>query len=105
MLFYGTENLTFGLGFSPVVEAMANFREPGIPFVFVAFAVGVVMLGNYLRHRGRWGELCYAMMLPMTINWNRIDSNTAFKMFCVYSAFLVLFSRLLYPPRPRSAIL
>ncbi len=96
MRYYGTTDLKFGLGFCPVVEAMANFGMEGIPIVFALFA-GIVIAGaNYLRGKGRWGLLSYAMLLPMLINWNRIDSNAAFKMFAVYTMFFIVFDKLIY---------
>jgi hypothetical protein len=96
MRYYQTENLTEGLGFSPVVEALVNFSEGGLPIVFAAFAFGVVALANILPAKGRWGMLCYAMMLPMLVNWNRIDSNASFKMFAVYCGFAIALDWILY---------
>jgi oligosaccharide repeat unit polymerase len=96
MRYFGTDHLSEGLGFSPVVEAIENFSEAGIPFVFALFAFGVVFASNYFRGAGRWGMLSYSMMLPMLVNWNRIDSTTSFKMFVVYCSFFIIFGRLIY---------
>ena len=63
--------------------------------MFALFAFAVVAVGNYLRVRGRWGLLSYAMMMPMIINWNRIDSNASFKMFAVYVGFFIVFDKML----------
>ena len=96
MLYYQTDTLEFGVGFSPVVEALTNFSIVGILPVFAAFSLLVVIAARYLRSKGRWGYLSYSMMVPMLVNGNRIDSNASGKMFLVYVLFFVVLDRLLY---------
>lgn len=94
--YYGTEDLTQGLGFSPVVEALSNFPMPFIPIVFAVFAAGTVLISHFLLGHGRWGLLSWAMLMPMIINWNRIDSSAASKMFSAYVLFFFLYDKLIY---------
>jgi len=97
-IYYGTDQLPFGLGYSPVVEAITNFSVYGVPCVFAAASIFVVLLAGYLRRRGGWGTLSYWMMLPMILNWNRIDFSASGKMFLVYVAFFIIIDALVNRP-------
>ena len=94
--YFQTEDLVEGLGFSPVVEAMINFSALGVFPVFALFGAAVVVVARYLRNKGRWGILSYSMMLPMMVNWNRIDSSAFGKMFLVYIFLFIILDRLMY---------
>lgn len=96
MAYYETDVLEFGLGYSPVVEAITNFSTAGILPVFALFSAAIVFLARYLRTKGRWGLLAYSMLLPVLVNWNRIDSNAAGKIFLVYLLFFVVVDILMY---------
>ena len=104
-MYYQNEDTLDGVGFSPVVEAMDNFSRIGIFPVFVLFAVLVVLTARYLQTKGRWGLLSYSIMLPMLVNWNRIDADASGKMFLVYVAFFWLLDPLIYGLRGRARAL
>jgi hypothetical protein len=82
-LYFNTNELTEGLGFSPVLEAYLNFGEFGIIVVFALFTVAITILFDQKKLSLR-GILLAAFALPIMINWNRIDTSTAFKMYSGY---------------------
>jgi hypothetical protein len=94
--YFQTDQLTVGLGYSPVVEALTNFSVIGIVPIFVGFGMFITVLARYLLTKGRWGLLSYSMMIPMLINWNRIDACTAGKIFFVYLGLFVVIDKILY---------
>ena len=94
--YYQNDDTLDGVGFSPVVEAMDNFSRIGIFPIFLVFAVSVVLVARYLRTKGRWGLLSYSIMLPMLVNWNRIDADASGKIFLIYVALFVLLDPLMY---------
>ena len=96
MRYYKTDQLQIGLGFSPVVEAEANFTWIGVLPVFTLFSIFVTLLAQYFRGKPRWGVICNAMFLPMIVNWNRIDACASGKLFIVYAGMIVAMDRILY---------
>lgn len=104
--YFETDNLTSGLGFSPLVEALINFSRYGIPMVFAVTALGFVWLEYWAGFHKRLGILISSILLPSIVNWNRIDFAACGKMFLVYCAFLWGLDKLFYspisvPPRER----
>jgi len=104
--FYGTGAPTFGLGFSPVVEAMMNFGRVGILGVFFLWTVGALALERAMLHKGEWGLLCWSAMLPIAINWNRIDWAVSGKIMLIFFAIFWFLDRLLskVPRRKRVVV-
>ena len=80
----------------PVVEAITNFSVYGVPFVFAMAGVAVVLLAGYFRRKRGWGTLSYWMMLPMILNWNRIDFSATGKMFLVYVTLFIILDLVVY---------
>ena len=85
--YFNTDQLTEGLGFSPVLEAYLNFGEFGIILVFALFYFIVTVLDERHRAGVMRNVMLIAFALPIIINWNRIDMSTAFKM---YSGFILM---------------
>jgi hypothetical protein len=75
---------------------MDNFSQIGIFPVFVLFSALVVLVARYLQTKGRWGLLSYSMMLPILVNWNRIDADASGKIFLIYLALYALLDPLFY---------
>ena len=61
-----------GWGFSPVAEAYVNFSLAGVLVIPVLWAIGLDLLER-LRWRGLVGLICVTVLLPQTLNANRID--------------------------------
>ena len=61
-----------GWGYSPVAEAYINFSFPGVLVIPVLWAIGLDLLER-LRWRGLVGLICVTVLLPQTLNANRID--------------------------------
>lgn len=85
--YFNTEQLTEGLGFSPILEAYLNFGRIGIVGVFFIFYILVVWLEDRCNPNEIRNVMLVAFAMPIIINWNRIDSSTAFKM---YSGFIFI---------------
>jgi len=93
--YFNTDQLTEGLGFSPVLEAYLNFGQLGIIGVFAVIFLTLVIL----EERHPVGNICYILLiafaLPNIINWNRIDMSTAFKMYSGYIMMSFLIPKIL----------
>jgi hypothetical protein len=96
IVYYGTEFLESGLGFSPLVEAIMNFSRVGILPIFAFTAILFVSVDRWARRSGRVGILIACILLPSIVNWNRIDFAATTKMFLVYSAFLWGLDKIFY---------
>ena len=94
--YFGTTNLSSGLGFSPLVESILNFSSYGVIFVFAVTAMIFVWLDEWARTRGRVGTLISCALLPSIVNWNRIDFAACCKMFLVYAAFIWILDKIFY---------
>jgi len=94
-------NLSEGLGFSPIVEALMNFGYFGIVPIFAGFALLVTKLEYWLWNKNSWGIASFAFMIPMLVNWNRIDMATTSKMFIIFLVISKLLSLVLYRSRPQ----
>jgi len=102
MDYYGVSNaseLTSAFGFSPVVEALVNFGVIGLVPVFALFSFLVGLFEIWFMRKGVWGLACYAFMIPMVINWNRMDMAIAVKIFIIYLVVSKFFSLLMYRGR------
>jgi hypothetical protein len=111
MEFYRTRNLRLGLGYAPVVEAIANFGVLGVFPVFACFAAFV----RWAERRAQSGAmvplLAYGFLTPAMVNFNRIDMATNVKMFLVSTLIASVLRHVLYRgdllarvPTRRSAI-
>ncbi len=88
--YLNSENVSEGFGFSPIVEAIVNFGYWGIPFVFLIAAYFVCSLSDFLLSRGSYSALLsWAMMIPLIINWNRIDFSTTSKMYLIFFSLFI----------------
>ena len=101
--YFGTDNLTEGLGFSPLVESLINFSTFGIPFVFSITAFIFIRVDRWARLNSRVGILISCVLLPTIVNWNRIDFAATEKMFLVYAAFIWGLDKLFYTRAPAGA--
>jgi len=89
--FFDTNNLSEGLGFSPVAEAIINFGELGvIPVFFVSLAI-TMMIESWLTKRVTLGFVALACAVPMVFNWNRIDLATVVKMYSGFALMILIF--------------
>ena len=86
------DQLSEGLGFSPVVEAIANFSSYGILPVFILTMIIVLAVESYVLRFGAAGIVLRAVMVPIAFNWNRIDFCIVLKFTVVYGGFVVLFA-------------
>ncbi|MDB5231200.1 MAG: hypothetical protein JWN76_2005 [Chitinophagaceae bacterium] len=104
MDYYGVKNvidLPYGLGFSPLVEAVMNFGYIGIMPVFFLFTIILCRYYLYLyRQYNAWSLACAGFLIPIVLNWNRIDFATCFKIYMIFHVSAYLFS-LLYTRRIR----
>lgn len=102
MDYYGVSNvaeLTSAWGFSPIVEALMNFGRLGIVPVFALFSFLISFLESWCKRQGAWGVSCYAFMIPIVINWNRIDMAVALKMFIIFLVVSKVFATVIYPKK------
>lgn len=102
MDFFGVSHykeLTEGLGFSPIVEVLINFGYIGIVPVFAMFAMLITVLESWFWTKGAWGIASFAFMIPMVVNWNRIDMATTAKMFIIFLVISKLLAVVLFPSR------
>jgi hypothetical protein len=104
MDYYRTRNLTLGLGYSPVIEAIANFGIWGILPVFAVFAMLVRRIENAAQSGGFAALLAYAYLIPAVVNWNRIDMATNVKMFLVSWCIAVGLYVVLYAPPAAASV-
>lgn len=86
-------------GFSPIVEALVNFGRLGIVPVFALFSFLVALLESWLKRQGAWGTACYAFMIFVMINWNRMDMAMLLKILIVYLVVSKVFATVMYPRR------
>jgi hypothetical protein len=100
MDYYRTRSLSFGLGYSPVVEAIANFGLVGVLPVFLIFTVLVRGAEAQAQSRGSVALLAYGYLVPAMMNWNRIDMATNVKMFLVSLTIAALLRFVVYRPTP-----
>jgi hypothetical protein len=90
------KELPSGLGFSPVVEALMNFSYIGIVPIFAVFSYLIILIEYWFMQKGAWGIACYAFMIPMVINWNRIDMATTVKIFMIFFVVSKVFAIVMY---------
>jgi hypothetical protein len=91
MRYFATARLKEGLGFSPVLEALFNFGLAGIAPVMALMAVLVAWLEKRFDVPGGHRLLYYGALVPMVINFNRIDFATVVKMSVLtFAAMYVL---------------
>lgn len=102
--YFNTNELTEGLGFSPILEAYVNFGEIGIIGAFAVIFLVVIQFEK-MHKIGNIGHIMImSFAMPIIVNWNRIDMSTTLKM---YSGFV--FMALILPvlvigkghPKPR----
>jgi len=88
VVYYGGSILSAGIGFSPVVEAMCNFGVAGVIPLFLI--VGVVMAALEVRadRADPFWRGIYALMLPVAINFCRIDFATVVKIALLHAVAL-----------------
>ncbi len=102
MDYYGVSHYTelrHGLGFSPVVEALINFGYIGIVPIFAMFALLVTVLESWFWNKDSWGIASFAFMIPMVVNWNRIDMAITAKMFIIFLVISKTLSIVIFPSR------
>ena len=87
----GSETEVFGLGFSPVLEALLNFGIMGIAPWFFALGLGLRKIESWLEELGGWAICAWAALLPIAINVQRIDAAIAVKLYLIFIAFFVAF--------------
>jgi hypothetical protein len=75
-----------GIGFDPVVEALANLGRLGVLPIFFLASVLVAWLEKVCDGDGAWGAVYYGALAPMFINFWRIDFATVFKMCLLHVA-------------------
>jgi hypothetical protein len=102
MDYYRTRNLKLGLGYSPVIEAIANFGIWGVLPAFSAFALLVRRIEESAQSGGFAALLAYAYLIPAVVNWNRIDMATNVKMFLVSWCIAIGLHAVLYAPSAES---
>jgi hypothetical protein len=101
--YFNTNELTEGLGFSPILEAYVNFGEIGIIGVFAVIFLIISRFDNShkLGHIGHIMIMSFAM--PIIVNWNRIDMSTTLKMYSGF-VFMALVLPVLVIGRGRPAL-
>jgi oligosaccharide repeat unit polymerase len=103
MQYYNTATIGWGLGFSPVVEAVTNFGFWGIIPIIALFALAVRRLEQWLPTRGPAGLVIYGFLVPFVMNWNRIDMATNVKMLLLFVVITVLLKSVYYIAHRRAA--
>ena len=99
MDYYGVSNvseLSSAWGFSPLVEALINFGRLGIVPVFALSSFLIALLESWFKRQGAWGVSCYAFMIPIVINWNRMDMAITLKMFVIYIVVSKVFTTIMF---------
>lgn len=79
----------FGLGYSPVLEAYVNFGIVGILPWFGLLILALVQLEKFLEEKGGWGICCWAALLPIAVNAQRIDAAVAAKLYLIFVALFL----------------
>ncbi|MGI6285992.1 O-antigen polysaccharide polymerase Wzy [Neomoorella humiferrea] len=87
-LYTPSRESVIGWGYSPVAEAFNNFGIMGTPIVFIVITFIWALVGQMQRY-GTLGLLSFSLLLPQTLNMNRIDFSSSF-MEAVYSIFVGL---------------
>lgn len=99
MDYFGVSNadeLYIALGFSPIVEALMNFGRLGIVPVFALFSFLIALLESWFKRQGAWGISCYAFMIFVVINWNRMDMTMTLKILIIYLVVSKVFAIIMY---------
>lgn len=94
-IYLGTAEVSEGFGFSPLVEAIINFDYGGLVFVFFIWGFFVCYLDQRFRQaRSLTGVLAWATLVPLVVNWNRIDFSTTLKLYLIYVCLFWLYERI-----------
>jgi hypothetical protein len=91
VVYRGTGALTDGIGFSPVVEVLLNFGPYIVlpAFCIIAFTLAVAeRVSRYRNSSGVW----WMVLIPMAVNFCRIDFATVTKMYLLHLAVAVAIS-------------